>query len=293
MKFILNKDTLEIEDVDVLNSGSVNYYEADVEYDESWNNLVVEAIIVKRREDEGKSIAVINNKIFIDQKLRGTYSIGFVGYKIEDEKKTYQISTNLKSIYFDKGAGEIETHNGQLPTPTEWEIYIAQIQEMLKNSGGGAGGVVEETDPTVPQHVKNITEQDIEKWNNGTGGTGGTSDYNDLKNKPKINEIELEGNKTLDELGIQPKGDYASKKELANKASINDMTNYIEEHKEELRGPAGAVIQEEEPTDDTVIWVDPNEEGKVFEEETFKKEMETYCANYIDTQITQAIGGVY
>ena len=41
------------------------------------------------------------------------------------------------------------------------------------------------------------------------GGTGGTTDYNQLTNKPQINNIELVGNKTLDELGIQAKGDYA------------------------------------------------------------------------------------
>ena len=36
----------------------------------------------------------------------------------------------------------------------------------------------------------------------------GSSDYNDLQNKPKINDIELIDNKTLDELNIQPKGNY-------------------------------------------------------------------------------------
>ena len=35
-----------------------------------------------------------------------------------------------------------------------------------------------------------------------TGGSGGTSDYKDLKNKPKINDVELSGNKTLADLGI-------------------------------------------------------------------------------------------
>lgn len=37
---------------------------------------------------------------------------------------------------------------------------------------------------------------------------GGTGDYNFLENKPSINNIELSNNKTLDELGIQAKGDY-------------------------------------------------------------------------------------
>lgn len=34
--------------------------------------------------------------------------------------------------------------------------------------------VVEETDPTVPDHVKAITQADIDKWNSGTGGSGGS-----------------------------------------------------------------------------------------------------------------------
>lgn len=41
---------------------------------------------------------------------------------------------------------------------------------------------------------------------NCTGG--GVSDYVELTNKPKINNVELTGSKTLDELNIQPKGNY-------------------------------------------------------------------------------------
>ena len=41
-----------------------------------------------------------------------------------------------------------------------------------------------------------------------TGGTTGTTDYTQLENKPQINSVELTGNKTLNDLGIQPKGNY-------------------------------------------------------------------------------------
>lgn len=37
---------------------------------------------------------------------------------------------------------------------------------------------------------------------NKSGGGSGTSNYNDLENKPKINNVTLEGNKTSSELGI-------------------------------------------------------------------------------------------
>ena len=143
MKFILNKDTLKIENEDRINAGAVNYYEADVEYDESWDGLTIECVIVKKNNDVGSSIGIINKKMFIDQNLNGLYSIGFVGYTIEDNKKIYQISTNLKTLHFYKGAGEIKTENADLPTPTEWEVYIAQIQEMLKDVSVD-GGLVDD-----------------------------------------------------------------------------------------------------------------------------------------------------
>lgn len=56
----------------------------------------------------------------------------------------------------------------------------------LNNDSGFITNYVE-SDPTVPNHIKSITEEDIEKWN--AGGSGGTSDYNELTNKPFINQI--------------------------------------------------------------------------------------------------------
>lgn len=60
------------------------------------------------------------------------------------------------------------------------------------------------------------------------GSGGGTYDYNDLNNKPSINQVELNGNKTLEELGIQEKGDYATKNEIPTKNSqLENDTNYL------------------------------------------------------------------
>ena len=131
MKFILNKDDLEIKETHLLNSGSTKYYEATVEYDEQWKRLTIVAVMTKKGESIGKNIAVINNRVYIDEDISGTYLIGFVGYTIENEQKTYQISTNLKSIYFNKGAGEIQTQNEIVPTPSEWEIYVSQLQTIV------------------------------------------------------------------------------------------------------------------------------------------------------------------
>ena len=52
------------------------------------------------------------------------------------------------------------------------------------------------------------------------GGGGGTTDYNDLTNKPQINNVTLSGNKTSSDLGLFS-GDYP---ELDNKPQINNVT---------------------------------------------------------------------
>ena len=45
----------------------------------------------------------------------------------------------------------------------------------------------------------------------GEGSSGGATDYSALTGKPRINSVELSGNKSLDDLGIQAKGEYATK----------------------------------------------------------------------------------
>lgn len=50
------------------------------------------------------------------------------------------------------------------------------------------------------------------------GEPGGTTNYNDLSNKPTINNIELSGNKTSSDLGLQPAGNYATTENVNNKA---------------------------------------------------------------------------
>ena len=57
--------------------------------------------------------------------------------------------------------------------------------------------------------------------------SGGTTDYTALSNKPQINSVELSGNKSLDDLGIQAKGEYALKSELANKADISAIPTKV------------------------------------------------------------------
>ena len=59
---------------------------------------------------------------------------------------------------------------------------------------------------------------------NGGGSTGGTTNYLELANKPKINNVELTGNKTLEDLGINVPDleNYYTKEEINNTFSTTE-----------------------------------------------------------------------
>lgn len=57
-------------------------------------------------------------------------------------------------------------------------------------------------------------------------GSKEPSDYNSLYNKPRINGVELSGNISLEAIGIQPAGDYAS--EPLTSSDIDDIINSLD-----------------------------------------------------------------
>ncbi len=65
-------------------------------------------------------------------------------------------------------------------------------------------GTVDETNESPLQ----VYDDDGNLISLGGSGEGGTTDYSELTNKPSINGVTLAGSKTLNDLGIQPKGDY-------------------------------------------------------------------------------------
>ena len=57
-----------------------------------------------------------------------------------------------------------------------------------------------------------------------------TQSYTELTNKPKINNVVLDGEKSLNDLGIQAQGNYATKEELPTKISqLENDSNFISE----------------------------------------------------------------
>ena len=81
-------------------------------------------------------------------------------------------------------------------------------------------GVTAATD--IPEKPLTRVEKYLNKIVENGGGGGGTSDYTDLSNKPKINNVELSGNKSSADLSLQDKIDSNNK--LAGSLSV--LTGY-------------------------------------------------------------------
>lgn len=117
--------------------------------------------------------------------------------------------------------------------PEGYELWIEKANAKLNE--------VDNVDIDIKSDDKNvyveITRKDGSKESavvSGGGGSG-TTDYLELQNKPKINTIELIGNKSLDDLGIQPKGNYALKNDIPNVSNfitkdVSNLTNYYDKN---------------------------------------------------------------
>lgn len=113
---------------------------------------------------------------------------------------TYQDQTlqfhidEVKQYLLDGGVSQ-ET----VEAPTSAGIIARGVCDLW-NYGAGAG--------TLSNYFRERSIQLAIKSKAETGGdtpTGGTTDYNDLSNKPQIEGVELVGNKTAEELGLQTK----------------------------------------------------------------------------------------
>lgn len=105
----------------------------------------------------------------------------------------------------------------------------------------------------VFKHLNNWTGEDtsfLEKLRHESNAyEGGVSSYDELTDKPSINDKIIQGNVTLDELNIQPKGDYALREELPTKVSeLDNDANYAFKEDvptdEELNAFGEAIVQE-------------------------------------------------
>lgn len=136
--------------------------------------------------------------------------------------------TDEKDIIFKSDVARIfiKEHPSGDNDLTERELQI--IDQVVLISNEALQVAENKQDKLIAGNNITIKDNVISATGGGTGG--GTTNYEDLEKIPTINEVKIKGNLTSEDLKLQPKGDYAT---------INEMVEYIEEHKEDLKGENG------------------------------------------------------
>ena len=165
-------DKVELQDTKLnIGTNNVNSIECFFNLSEDFNNLTAFAVFTKN--DKTYKSEIINNKCLIPQEIlqnENTIELGVYGFALEGQKLVKRCSPIPTSIIIKKGSYK-EGQESVDASPNSFEYYLTECKK-----------------------IKESVESSV-------GGTG-TNDYTELSNKPQINNVELAGNKSLEDLGI-------------------------------------------------------------------------------------------
>ena len=123
---------------------------------------------------------------------------------------------------------------------TREEQYLSAIAGVT-----AATDIPEKPLTRVEKYLNKIVE------NGGGGGGGGTSDYDQLSNRPQINNNTLTGNKTSSDLGLQ---DSLTETQLAavNSGITEEKLQQVETNISSLQGKTGRIVMD--ANEDTILY---------------------------------------
>lgn len=211
MKIIVKPHRIIINNDKLVNEREINVSRCYFEFDEEITDDFVKEAYFTFKGNTYKQL-IQNNECSFPQEVltdKGQIEIGVVAYKIDDEMIRY----NPRPAYFNTLLGSLkdDVENSEPITPTDKEQILSELANKQDTLVSGV-------------NIKTINHETLlGEGNINITGSGGTSDYEDLDNKPSINNVELAGNKSLTDLGIQPSGNYALESDIPTK--ISDLTD--------------------------------------------------------------------
>lgn len=124
---------------------------------------------------------------------------------------------------------------------TREEQYLSAIAGVT-----AATDIPEKPLTRVEKYLNKIVE------NGGGGGGGGTSDYDQLSNRPQINNTTLTGNKTSSDLGLQSELTEAQLA-AANSGITSEKLSNVENDILNIKPKTNRIIMDD--TEDTLLFV--------------------------------------
>lgn len=226
--------------------------------EEYTDDLVKKAVFIQGSSKIEMSIINNQCEIPSEVLNRGTFEIHVYAYEVDGENLVIRYSPTYDTAYVRAGSYVENTEDPEVITPTQFEQYMQAMNDGLNevanvdidseqlsngtsvtitnrygeskttyayNGQDGTDGVdgkdakingVNTLSIVAGNNIK-LKQEDSTLTISATGG-GGTTDYEDLDNLPKINNVELIGNKTTSDLGIV----------------IPDVSNFITKDVEDL-----------------------------------------------------------
>lgn len=193
--------------------------EEEAEYREQWeqykaNTTAGQGVYYIHNDDGSTDVKIISDQIdtnglSINGQTLAEYISSQVGYRIKNYTKTYSISAN-GIINLSGSDLNISTPDGYTPVAV-LSAKSGNGNVVVRTFNGAAVG------SAIALSLKNTVSTAIDDLEanidilyastnlsgGGSGGGGeGTLDYNQLYNKPQIEEVTLQGNKYIEDLGI-------------------------------------------------------------------------------------------
>ena len=168
-------------------------------------------------QEKGDYLTSENDPLF-----KQSASYGITSQDIKNWNNKSEFSGNYDDL---NGKPTIPTKTSQL---TNDSGYINEHQDISGKQDVLISG----------ETIKTINNQSLLGSGNITiTSESGTTDYDALDNRPKVNNVVLSGNKTLDELGIQEKGNYVKETDYATRekaglirANLNTNTDVWQDY---------------------------------------------------------------
>lgn len=233
MNISVTKNKVSINTDYVLNDKEYNVNKCYFSFSEEYtDDLVKKAVFI-----QGSStieMSIINNQCEIPSEVlnQGTFEIHVYAYEVDGEELIIRYSPTYDTAYVRAGSYVENATNTEPLTPTDKE----QIEQNIVNL---QNDLLTKQDTLISgTNIKTINNESIlGEGNINIQGGGGSSDYTELTNKPKINNVELVGNKTTSDLGIviPDVSDFITK-------DVNNLTNYYTKVEVDTKIPNTFVI---------------------------------------------------
>lgn len=242
MNISVTKNQVSINTDYILNDKEYNVNKCYFSFSEDYtDDLVKKAVFIQGNSKIEMSIINNQCEIPSEVLNQGTFEIHVYAYEVDGEDLIIRYSPTFDTAYVRAGSYVENAESPEVITPTQFEQYMQAMNDGLnevanvdidseqlsngtsvtitnrngiskttyayngQNGVDGKDAKINGVNTISIVAGQNVTIDQIGNTliiNSTGGGGGGTSNYTELSNKPKINNVELVGNKTTSDLGI-------------------------------------------------------------------------------------------